>query len=59
LVVVLPAPTKVLPSPFPEESQAAFEKNSSWYVVLGALLSVPWIVVPVPVVVTLVRTGKF
>src|SRR6185295_8314236 len=52
-------PIKVSPSPWPEGSQAVFEKNSRLKIVRGVLLSVPTIVVVAPEDETLVSTGKF
>ena len=57
LVVTLAAPRKVCPSPNPEGSHMALEKNSIRKVVLAVLLSVPCTVVLSPLLVAVVRTG--
>jgi hypothetical protein len=58
-VITVVEPIKVSPSPLPEGSQAALEKNSSENVVLAVLLSVPWMVVLPPELEAEVNTGKF
>jgi hypothetical protein len=47
-VVTLEKPIRVVPSPFPEPSQAALEKNSIRNVLFAVLLSVPRICVVTP-----------
>ena len=58
-VVTVAEPMNVSPSPKPEGSQAPFEKNSILNVTLGALSSVPWMVVLPPELLEDVMTGKF
>jgi hypothetical protein len=58
-VVTVAEPMNVSPSPKPEGSQAPFEKNSILNVTLGALFSVPWIVVLPPALLEEVMTGVF
>jgi len=58
-VVTLVAPMKRRPSPKLEASNAMLSKNSSLYVLLGLLLSVPVMVMLLPVLSMAVSTGKF
>ena len=56
-VVTLVAPRKVCPSPFPEGSHTALEKNSTRKVVLAVLFKVPEIVALPPPIDAEVMTG--
>src|SRR5262245_11700759 len=58
-VVAVAEPMSISPSPKPEGSQAAFEKNSILNVILGVLFSVPSMVVVPPALLAEVMTGLF
>jgi hypothetical protein len=58
-VVTVAEPMNVSPSPKPEGSQAPFEKNSIVNVTLGALSSVPSMIVLPPALLAEVMTGVF
>ena len=58
-VVTVAEPMNVSPSPKPEGSQAPFEKNSILNVTLGALSSVPSMIVLPPELLEEVMTGVF
>ena len=52
-------PIGIAPSPLPESSHAALEKNSIVIpVMFGGLFRIPWIVVAPPAEAATVRTGK-
>ena len=59
LVVTIAKPRKVCPSPLPDESHAALEKNSILNVVLAVLLRLPSMVVLPPPELAEVKVGKF
>jgi hypothetical protein len=58
-VVTVVEPMSISPSPKPEGSQAALEKNSIVNVMLGVLFSVPSMVVVPPALLAEVMTGVF
>ena len=58
-VVTVAEPMSISPSPKPEGSQAALEKNSIVNVMLGVLFSVPSMVVVPPALLAEVMTGVF
>src|SRR5262249_43694771 len=58
-VVRVVKPRKVCPSPFPEGSQEALEKNSIWKVLFEMLFRVPEIVTLPTAIEAEVMTGKF